>query len=354
MFSLLGLNLWRLFMYKTLLFLFLINLCVINLFAEEKITVNQVSGEEILKKSEKNAAIILIKQDVVKLISRVEAVETQYSSTQGDLKNNLGDIRKKLADLRMNLEAHINQKCQELAEEQQKILTEFRELQQVIIKYGNNPDSMSTLHYAIKMGDVNAVNLLIANGADVNSTCLDCRSPRTITALSRAAIYNQLEIARILLNSGADVNFAPFDDCYYPIYYSAEFGSADLVTLLIENGAKLNSVKPIPELNGIPIRTPETPLHIAAKTGNYDIVVALVNEGAPIDGNIRNPQGGCEGTPLEWAANNLKYSENPQNLELVRFLVDHGATRWQIKYHENEFCRNMCPVISGYLKGIGR
>lgn len=205
---------------------------------------------------------------------------------------------------------------------------------------------MSALHYAIKQGDANAVSLLIANGADVNS------KDGQFIALTRAAMFNQFEIAQILLSLGADVNLIvgggggdSTRTC--ALNYAAEFGSADLITLLIANGALLDRIYP-----GDQTPYPITPLHTAAKAGNYDAVVALVNCGAKINGNV--PNNVASDTPLAWAVENLKYSNNPQNLELVKFLVSHGATRYNRKYHDQQYNSNICPVISGYLQSVGK
>jgi hypothetical protein len=55
---------------------------------------------------------------------------------------------------------------------------------------------MTTLHYAIKLGDIHAVNLLIANGADVNSRDLSgvCRSRSNKRGARRNGIVKGLNL----------------------------------------------------------------------------------------------------------------------------------------------------------------
>jgi ankyrin repeat protein len=205
---------------------------------------------------------------------------------------------------------------------------------------------MTTLHYAIKLGDIHAVNLLIANGADVNSR--DASGVWNFTALTRAIVYNQLETAKLLIDLGANVrlsiamihyeNETKFD----ALYYAAQKGNAPLVNLLLENGADLD-VNYGPNYG--------SPLHIASKAGNYEAVVALVTAGAKINMSVdpsRSSSNWVHGTPLNHAAYNLTYKENPKNLDLIKFLVEHGGIRT---------CMNEirgCPVINGYLQSQGR
>lgn len=316
-----------------------------------------------------NREVDSLRRDLMTLSKRIEALEEQYSCSLCELKNYLHENNSELISLRKELEIVKGQQCElprdllEKIDAQQRSLADSKELEQIQINYGNNPDGMSTLHYAIKEGNINAVSLLLANGADVNSVNFDPISfsvHTPICALSRTAICNQIELAQILLNLGADINFLFCKDgkdnfySFYPIKYAAEFASGDLVTLFIEKGALLDRVQY--HTNGDWYR-PETPLHVAAKAGNYQAIVALVGGGADIDGRIPNPadpHGVCKVTPLELAANHLKYSDNPQNLELVKFLVANGATRRINRYHEDQYGGGICPVISGYLKSVGK
>jgi len=92
--------------------------------------------------------------------------------------------------------------------------------------------------------------------------------------------------------------------------------------------------------------------------GNYDAVVALIESGSDVDGRIpfQKPNGfqGIFETPLDMAAKNLTYRDNPQNLELVKYLVAQGATRRVRGYHGDQHGGLECPVISGYLKSVSR
>jgi len=312
-----------------------------------------------------------LRMDVISLANRLESLESQDKSSLGNLRNDIASNNSDIASLKQEIEA-IRQLAHTLPiellgkiEEQKKGLKDSKELEYILIKYGNNPDGMAALHYAIKMGDVNAVNLLISNGADVNSITHILKFTdgydEYVTAISIAAICDQFEIAKILLENNADMNFVTRDQGYYPIKYAAEFSSGDLVTLLVANGAKTDRIQHlVEESNGYPrgAGNAKSPLHIAAEKGNYEAVVALVAAGAQINGkflwnkNIQNPD---METPLDLASKFLKYAENEQNLELVKFLVANGATRKNRKYYNQDvYTTNLCPVISGYLQSVGK
>lgn len=312
-----------------------------------------------------------LRKEFNSLSKRIDSIETQQKNALANFKNDIDSNKLELSNLRKDL-TEVKNKSPELPndlvrqiEEQQRNLMDSKELGHVLAQYSNNPYGMPALHYAIQMGDANAVNLLLANGADVNSVYRDFYPNQiSISALSRAAICNNLEIAQILLGYGADIDFLPTEEnCCYPIKYAAEFGSGDLVTLLIAHEAKIDRIKQCrygsDVYEDIPTWIfPETPLHVACKKGNYDAVVALLNAGANIDARLPNPVPNgpvdCRETPLEYAANNLKYNDNPQNLELIKLLVAHGATRRVRKYHDNQYNSTLCPVISGYLKSVGK
>lgn len=254
-----------------------------------------------------------------------------------------------------------------------KELQDLKELQNVHVKYGNNTDGCPVLHEAIKKGDKRAVELLLEHGAEVNST------DTVFTALHYAALKNQVEIARLLLDNGANVQAAVSYKALptqlanqlginfrglTPIHLAAHAGNAEMVELVHEKGADLNKKALISvdkdQYGQMQDKWGDTPLFLAAQAGHYDAVVALVTLGADV--NVMDSDtsyfGGfyAKNTPLGIAARVLKYEKDPKNLELVKFLVEHGAKRDSRIYRpEDNNPRSgdasMCPVISGYLKG---
>lgn len=60
----------------------------------------------------------------------------------------------------------------------------------------------SLLSFAVKVGSINCFNWLIKNGADVNKSCNGYVPP-----LMHAAEYGRLEMVKILVAKGADINY---------------------------------------------------------------------------------------------------------------------------------------------------
>ena len=69
-------------------------------------------------------------------------------------------------------------------------------------------------------------------GADLNATTLF-----TTTLLQQAISEEKIEVVRLLLENGVDVNFRVSDEDLTPLMYAINSGSEEMVTLLLENGA---------------------------------------------------------------------------------------------------------------------
>jgi ankyrin repeat protein len=155
---------------------------------------------------------------------------------------------------------------------------------------------------AVKNGDYNNVNLLIETiktlieaGEDVNEK----ERPLVL-----AAEKGNIDIVKLLLEHGADVNGTESKYGSAPLHFAAQKGYLDVVKLLLDYGADIN------QLND----QGTTPLHFAAEGGNIDIVKLLLEEGAE-DINDTNDHGN---TPLNFAAIN-------GHIDVVKLLVESGA-----------------------------
>ncbi len=92
------------------------------------------------------------------------------------------------------------------------------------------------LHDAVLTGDVELVELLIANGADV-----DARDVRGYTPLHFAIQEGHTQVAKVLIVNGADVNARSVDadgGDVTPLYLSIILGRRAVESLLLENGAE--------------------------------------------------------------------------------------------------------------------
>ena len=156
----------------------------------------------------------------------------------------------------------------------------------------------SPLHFAVASHHLEVVNFLIKKGA-IRKTPLpiktnQAKSPKmSITALHLASYYGNLDIVGLLVQNGAPVNTTGFwlelGETGSPLYFAAIGGHKDIVDFLLKKGAHPDGW-PVPAAN----RT--TPLH-----------------GAVLDW-IHHPRVGSSRPTLE------------SRLEVAKVLLEKGAT----------------------------
>ena len=136
---------------------------------------------------------------------------------------------------------------------------------------------MTSLHIAAKRGEKDLAKLLIEHGADVNARQEIEQQDETglkllgITPLHLALEAGHKDLARLLIAKGADVNADAYDDGR-PIDIAAYDGHEDMVELLISNGAKITR----DDGRG-------SVLYPAVSGGHRDIAVLLILKGADVN-----------------------------------------------------------------------
>lgn len=126
------------------------------------------------------------------------------------------------------------------------------------------------LYTAVHKGDIKKVTKLLNEGADVNmGTSFD----ETLTPLHNAAFFGHIDIARLLIERGANVNAQDFSRDTPLLLAIGEGGHDDVARLLIEKGANLNSIN----VNGL------SALGWAAIKNNPPMINLLIDRGADID-----------------------------------------------------------------------
>jgi len=151
-----------------------------------------------------------------------------------------------------------------------------------------NEDKGRLLNRAVQEGNLELVNQLISQGADVN-----WKNPRMLnqTPLHMAGFSTNVrmndptlvfenenedndfivkcEIADILIKRGADVN-ARDNTGRTPLHFACQSGNINLVNMLIENGALVNERD----------NRGRTPLHFAALSSDCKLIATLLLKGA--------------------------------------------------------------------------
>lgn len=201
-----------------------------------------------------------------------------------------------------------------------------------LIEQGANVNTMSKagglvyntpLQHAIGHGYDQLTLLLLERGADVNAKNVNGEPPlhMAIKALKKnpgaQSIFEETEptnpqkIIQALLNKGAEVNELDDNGCT-PLYHACDAGDLEIAQMLIENKADVNFGKP--------------PLTAALYRDQWDIVKLLIEKGAqpnPLDEKM------WEATPLAIAAGaaHLYGVQNAwkPNHDIIRLLHARGA-----------------------------
>jgi ankyrin repeat protein len=120
---------------------------------------------------------------------------------------------------------------------------------------------------AIYNGDVEQVKQLIAGGADVNA-----RTENGESSLYILSAAPNVDIAKLLLESGADAEGSQVPDLETPLMRAVRTKCIDLPRLLIAKGANVNAKN----------YSGQSPLMLAIEGGNPDAVKLLISNGAEI------------------------------------------------------------------------
>lgn len=144
-----------------------------------------------------------------------------------------------------------------------------------------NPDL--TLHEAAAVGAIDRVRALIRE----RGRLIDSHSKDGFTPLALAAFFGNTEIAQLLIDQGANVSLAANNPMKVaPLHASTSGRHLEIVRMLVENGGDVNARQ----------QQGWTPLHGAAQNGDTEIVKLLLAHGA--DREARSDTGQ---TPLDLA-----------------------------------------------------
>lgn len=190
----------------------------------------------------------------------------------------------------------------------------------VLLAHGADPNATSRfglpgLHLAAALGNEAVVKMLLGNGADVKK-----EGESGETALHWASAKGRKDIVRLLLGAGADVNVAAarakcdvdvlapedFDTLRYWLRYLSDCEKQSQAMAAGQSLQVMGAIR-------VAFAAGDTPLHSAAQWGQAEIVRLLLSNGAAV-----NAANQCEQTPLH-------YASAFRHKEVVELLVDAGA-----------------------------
>mmetsp|Transcript_20859 Transcript_20859/g.23830 ORF Transcript_20859/g.23830 Transcript_20859/m.23830 type:complete len:368 (-) Transcript_20859:197-1300(-) len=153
---------------------------------------------------------------------------------------------------------------------------------------------------AVYCGDIEKVRgVLYKRGYDYVNYKDKCGS----SPLHSACLFRHLEVAKFLVEKGADVDVRSSEDKTTPLENACLCGYAEFVEFLVKHGANVRTTNP----RGI------TPLHIASRYGHTEIVDFLIRSDAEI-----NARDADQWHPLDFA---ICFD----HVEIVKLLVNAGA-----------------------------
>ena len=159
---------------------------------------------------------------------------------------------------------------------------------------------------AVRNGNIKNVEKQLTAGADVKAVL-----ENGMTALHVAAIFGHIEIVELLIANGTDVNATDNKFGATSLYGAAGAGQKDIAELLISNGAIVNAKIP----------RGDTALHAAIMFGHKEVIELLITNDADV--NAKVIFGIAKGmTPLDIA--NLTANPN-KSIEVADLLRKHGG-----------------------------
>ena len=199
-------------------------------------------------------------------------------------------------------------------------------------------DGTPALHWAVRVGDRDTAQRLVAAGADVNAA-----NRYGVAPLHLAIAAGDAELTRWLLDAGADAG-APDRAGEQPLVLAAHVGEPAIAQALLEHGAAADTTEQ---------HFGQTPLMVAARDGNLELAKLLIDAGADVNaqtaaeqpprfippsespeglsrgaGIIRAgwPEGRGKRFPAGGAKTPLLYATRAGHLEITRLLVERGAS----------------------------
>jgi ankyrin repeat protein len=158
-------------------------------------------------------------------------------------------------------------------------------------------DRMTVLHLAAVLDHPEVVQILVDNGADLEATAVEGMTPLLV-----AAVNDRVAAVGRLLDAGAEIEAVDSEQGATALNFAAFYGQNELARLLVDRGANVNCVNRI----GTP------PIQTAVAQNNLAMVGMLLDAGARVDV--------CSG-----GLTLLFIASQDGHADMVRLIMQHGA-----------------------------
>ncbi|XP_028985378.1 B-cell lymphoma 3 protein homolog [Betta splendens] len=153
------------------------------------------------------------------------------------------------------------------------VITQQPNMVGALLRAGADPAALdrngqTALHLCCEYNQAQCLSVALARSS--SPTCLESRNYEGLTALHVAVLQGHKDLARMLLDAGADINAMDIKSGQSPLMHAVESNNADMVHFLIENGCDVNSQS----------YSGNTALHNACGRGQVDTVRLLLKSGA--------------------------------------------------------------------------
>uniref|UniRef100_A0A6C0E9M8 Uncharacterized protein n=1 Tax=viral metagenome TaxID=1070528 RepID=A0A6C0E9M8_9ZZZZ len=201
----------------------------------------------------------------------------------------------------------------------QNILEIIKNLPQFNPRFKTSPTLISKISKRLSNDLLITIKTLLENDKNINIDWTDSDGYTALIYSSRySKKYNLLEIVKLLIKYGANVNMSQNNYGWTSLMYASRnsniTSSLETVKLLIDSGAKLDMQN---KLGWTSLMMASINSNDSAGESSLETVKLLINSGANL--NIQNNDGD---TALMLA---LKYSEKYSSLETVKLLINSGA-----------------------------
>ncbi|XP_035527522.1 B-cell lymphoma 3 protein homolog [Morone saxatilis] len=159
------------------------------------------------------------------------------------------------------------------------VITQQTNMVEVLLKEGADPAALdrngqTAIHLCCEYNQRDCLSVVLSHSS--SSTCLEIRNYEGWSPLHLAVLRGHKDLARMLLDAGADINAMDIKSGQSPLMHAVESNNADMVHFLIESGCDVNSQS----------YSGNTALHSACGRGQVDTVRLLLKSGA--DSSLKN------------------------------------------------------------------